>query len=50
MCSDFRKEEVNQTWTVKDADIVIAKAAQDVLSPSFSRDRSAVMASYVQKY
>ena len=36
MRSDFRKEEVNQTWTVKDADIVIAKAAQDVLSPPFS--------------
>ena len=36
MRSEFRKEEVNQTWTVKDADIVIAKAAQDVLSPPFS--------------
>ena len=36
MRSDFRKEEVNQTWTVKDADIVIAKAAQHVVSPSFS--------------
>ena len=36
MHSDFRKEEINKTWTVKDADIVIAKAAQDVVSPSFS--------------